>query len=600
MSDDERATLDTLTAYRQVIRGRVEHHEGRVVDAPGDALLAEFPSALEAVECALEIQSELAKRNSQLAEHRRMLFRIGINIGDVIEEDGGLYGDGVNIAARLEALADPGSMCISGNVFDQIEDKSPAQFEFIGEQEVKNIPKPVRVFRIAGEKAIASGFASGNRRRRLAMAFVILIGIGVIATAIWKVNLSLGPSVPSEQLGGPKLTTGPSIAVLPFVNMSGDPDQEYFADGITEDLIISLSKIQRLLVISRSSTFQYKGKSPDVRKVSRDLGVRYVMEGSVRTDGDQMRVSVQLVDAANGSHLWADRYDRPRKDIFAVQDDIILEVTKALDVYLVEGEQSRVWRRTTNNIKAYEHFLRGREYILRFTKEDLRLAEIELSKAIELDPNFALAYTQLTSVPLLSVILGYSENPDRDLERAIEIQLKGIELDDSVGYSYTQLGRVYMQRRQLVKALEYGKRGVTVEPNSGSANSVYAHMLEAARRPEEALAHINNALRVSPIPESWVPWLQGLCLRQLGRYEEAIAAYQWSIDLAPTFLWPHIYLVDAYVAAGRMNDAQAKAQEVVAMQPDFSTEEFFKLFVWYEDRSFLEEYAANLRAAGLT
>jgi len=385
MGDDERATVETLNTYRHIVRERVERHEGRVVDSPGDALLAEFPSAVEAVECAEEIQHELAKRNAQLAEHRRMLFRIGINLGDVIEESGALYGDGVNIAARLESLSVAGGICISGTVFDQIEGKLPLEFEFIGEQSVKNIVKPVRAYRMlanAGSVARhAASFTSVKRKAMLAIAVLVVLGGG--AAAFWKFHSGPAPSAGqvSAKQAALDLPDRPSIAVLPFANLSGDPKQEYFADGITEDIITALAKIERLLVIARNSTSQYKGKAVDVRQVSRDLGVRHVLEGSVQKKGDRLRVTAQLIDATNGTHLWAERYDRPFKDIFAVQDEIIRKIIAGLDVQMLEGEQARVWRKTTGNVEAYEYFMRGRDQILKFTKEDLALAQVNLEKS---------------------------------------------------------------------------------------------------------------------------------------------------------------------------------------------------------------------------
>ncbi len=601
MGNDERATVETLNAYRQVIRERVERHHGRVVDSPGDALLAEFPSAMEAVECADETQRELAKRNAQLAEHRRMIFRFGINVGDVIEENGILYGDGVNIAARLESLCTPGGLCISGTVFDQIEGKLSLAFEFLGEQPVKNITKPVRAYRVAEKpEPVAQHPAFGHRKALLAIA--VLVAIGGASAVFWRLQSSPAPSLPGQVLRKQAVLDHPdrpSIAVLPFANLSGDPKQEYFADGITEDIITALSKMERLLVIARNSAFQYKGKAVDVRQVSRDLGVHHVLEGSVRRQGSLVRVTAQLIDATTGAHLWSESYDRPAKDIFAVQDEITHRIVDALNVQVIEGEQARVWRKTTRNMEAYDYFLRGREQILRYTPETLALAQANLETAIRLDPNFALAYTQLGYVPLMSSILGVSDDPERDQRRALALGRKAVELDDSQGYSVVLLGRVYMQVGQLDKALEYGKRAVALEPNGATTLAIYAHMLEAAGRCEEALMYFNKSLRLAPLPEAWIPWVQGLCLRKLGHYEEAIAAQQHAIALAPSFIWWHVFLVDAYVAAGKEEPARTKAREILQIDPSFSVDAFLKLFHWYRDPGILKSYAANLRRAGL-
>ena len=600
MSENERATVDALNSSRQIIRERIQRHDGRVVDSPGDALLAEFPSALEAVECAAEIQHDLEKRNADVSERRKMVFRIGINLGDVIEEDGALYGDGVNIAARMETLCEPGGVCISGTVFDQIEGKLPLNFAFIGEQQVKNIAKPIRAYRLTTSPGDSGRSSKPSSHKRTTIATAVAVLLVVAAGVIWKAYFAeRGALSLSTQAPRLELPDRPSIAVLPFANMSGDPKQDYFADGITEDIITALAKIERLLVIARNSTALYKGKAVDVRQVSRDLGVRHVLEGSVQKQGDRVRVTAQLIDATTGAHLWAEHYDRPLKEIFSVQDEITRKIIAGLDVQMLEGEQARVWRRSTRNVEAYEYFMRGREEIMRFTKEDFALAEGDLQKAIDLDPNFALAYTQLTSVPLLYVILGVSDNPAKDIERAFELQRRGVALDPSQGYSNVQLGRIYMQIGQLDKALEYGKQAVALEPNGATTNAIYGHMLEAAGRCEEALVYVNKALRLSPSPETWIPWLQGNCLRQLGHYDEAIAAQQRAIALAPKYLWPHVFLVEAYEAAGADEQARVEVREVLKLDPNFSVDRFFKIFVWYRDPSFLKSYAENLRKAGL-
>jgi len=601
MADDEAATLRSLNDARGLFRVRIEAHGGRLIDTAGDSILAEFPSAVEAVDCADEIQHELAKRNHQLAEHRRMQFRIGINLGDVIgQKDGTIYGDGVNVSARLQALAEPGGICISGTAFDQVEGKLPLQFKFIGEQQVKNIAKPVRAYRVlTGAPAGASRRAVPTKVNRMMIVGGIAAVLIMVLSIAWKVQHSATERpLPAEglTLAMPSI---PSIAVLPFTNMSGDAKQEYFADGITEDIITALSKVQRMLVIARNSAFQYKGKAVDIRQVSRDLGVRHVLEGSVRKEGNRVRVTAQLIDAVTGAHVWSERYDRPLKDIFTVQDEITRSILVALDVKMVEGEQARVWRKGTKNMEAYEHLMRGRELLLGFTKEDFALAREEIDKAIRLDPHYGVAYNQLVSLHLLPVIMGFSDNPKEDMARAFALERKAIELDDSQGYSWVQLGRLHMQVGEIDKAIEFGKKAVALEPNGGTTNAIYGHILEAAGRPEEALSYVEKALRLSPVPESWIPWLQGLCLSKLGRHEAAIAAMKRSLTLAPRALYVHVFLANVYVAAGRDAEARAKAQEVLNMEPSFSVERFLTGFNWYKDPEMIKGYAANLRKAGL-
>ncbi|MFQ6078772.1 MAG: adenylate/guanylate cyclase domain-containing protein, partial [Thermodesulfobacteriota bacterium] len=332
MGEDEVATIRTLTAYREVMAALIQKHRGRVVDSPGDNLLAEFASVVDAVECAVEVQQELKARNAELPPDRRMEFRIGINLGDVVVEGERIYGDGVNIAARLEGLAEGGGICISGTAYDQVEGKLSLGYEYLGEHAVKNIKKPVRVYRVEPEP--------------------VALGVGMRAEE---------ELVPPEKPGALELPDKPSIAVLPFLNMSGDPEQEYFSDGITEDLITDLSKVSGLFVIARNSAFTYKGKSAKVEQVGRELGVRYVVEGSVRRAGDRVRITAQLVDAETGYHLWTERYDRDLKDIFDLQDEVTQKIVAALKVKLTRRELELLERKYTDNPEAYDCYLRGWE-----------------------------------------------------------------------------------------------------------------------------------------------------------------------------------------------------------------------------------------------
>src|SRR2546425_3009378 len=356
MGEDEEVTIRTLTAYRQVMATLIAQHRGRVVDSPGDNLLAEFASAVDAVRGAVEIQRDLQVKNAELPPERRMEFRIGINVGDVVVEGERLYGDGVNIAARLEALAEGGGICIAGTVYDQVENKLSLGYEYVGEQMVKNIAKPVRVYRVRLE-AEAPATEPGKD----------------------KVTSPLPPSALP-------LPDKPSIIILPFVNLSSDPEQEYFSDGLTEVLTGDLSKISTLFVISRNSAFTYKGKAVKVQDVSREMGVRYVLEGSVLKAGDQVRITVQLIDAATGYHLWSERYDGRLTDIFALQDEIVQKIVTTLKLQLTLQEHGYLMRKHTDNLEAYDAFLRGMEYFWRLTREANAQAQQMYEKAIALDP----------------------------------------------------------------------------------------------------------------------------------------------------------------------------------------------------------------------
>ena len=358
MGEDEEATVKTITTYREVMTTLINQHQGKVLDSPGDNLLAEFASVVDAVQCAVAVQKEFKARNAELPENRKMQFRIGINLGDVIQEGDRIYGDGVNIAARLESIAEPEGICISRTAFDHIESKLPLGYEYLGDQTVKNIVKPVGAYRVMMEPRVTVAGTSEEKRFGLrrwqwaALAMVAVLVIGAAAVAMW--NFYLRPSPPPvevarEKTPGLELPKKPSIAVLPFVNIGGDPEQEYFSDGITEEIIITLSKVPHMFVIARNSVFTYKGKSVKVQQVSEDLGVRYVLQGSVQKSGEWIRVTAQLVDATTGHHLWAERYDRDLKDLFSLQDEITVKILTALQMQLTEGEQASKWHNTDNH-----------------------------------------------------------------------------------------------------------------------------------------------------------------------------------------------------------------------------------------------------------
>src|SRR5512137_323606 len=398
MGEDEEWTVHTLNTYKDMMRGLIQQHRGRVVDAPGDNVLAEFASVVDAVQCAVEIQQVLRAKNAMLPENRRMEFRIGINLGDVIEEGEQIYGDGVNIAARIEGLAEAGGICISESAYQQIENKLPLRYEYLGEHEVKNIVKPVRVYRAQIESEAVA-------RKPLEVAS-------------------------KEKMAFP-LPDKPSIAVLPFVNMSDDPKQEFFSDGMTEEIITALSKSPYLFVIARQSTFAYKGKPVKVKQVSEELGVRYVLEGSVRRSAKKVRITAQLIDAITGYHLWAERYDRDLKEIFALQDEIALKIMKTVHEKLDAGQHTRLLGRGARNLEAFLKAMEAREHFYRATKQDTALARKLYEDVITMDPDYAFAYVGLAWTHMADVWFGTSKSPIESLGRAIELGQKAISLDES-------------------------------------------------------------------------------------------------------------------------------------------------------------------------
>ncbi len=604
MGEDEVATVRTITAYRETMSGLIHQYRGRVVDSPGDNLLAEFASVVDAVQCAVEVQQVLKLKNAELPEDRRMQFRIGINLGDVIEEGERIYGDGVNIAARIEGLAEGGGICIAGSAYEQIENKLALGYEYLGEHTVKNISKPIRVYRVPMESGAATEVRKEKRAglrqwAALVLAAVLIIGAGVVA--VW--NFYLRPSPPPmgvasvEKMAFP-LPDKPSIAVLPFTNMSDDPKQEYFSDGITEDIITGLSKIPRLFVIARNSTFIYKGKPVKIQQVGRELGVRYVLEGSVQRSGNRIRITAQLIDASTEQHLWAERYNRDLKDIFALQDEITMKIMTALQVKLTEGEQARLFGKGTANLQAYEKVLQGMEHIRRLNIVGNVQARELFEEAIALDPDYSMAYALLAQTHLLDVWLGLSKSPDKSIEKSVELAQKALALDDTLALTHTLWSHIYRLKRQHNKAIAEGERAVALNPNGADAHAYFAPILFSADKPEEALAMIKKAIRLNPFPPNIYFQYLGSAYRMTGQYEESIVAYKKALIGEPDNLFAHLGLVGTYSSLGRNEEARAEAEEVRRIAPKFSLD-YFEKITPTKNRVGLERYIDALRKAGL-
>jgi adenylate cyclase len=573
-------------------------------------MLVEFPSAVEAVQAAIEIQRDIEGRNAELAEARHMHFRIGVNLGDVIEEeDGTIYGDGVNIAARMEALADSGGVCISSTVFDAVEGKLDFGFDFIGEQHVKNIERPISVYRVRSEPGAKSARPAKPLHKPVLIAVAVLVIVGIAGIGVWQLTerSNVGPEVVVDSSGKQAQTgqdaalalpAGPSIAVLPFTNMSGDPEQEYFSDGITDDIITDLSKLQGLMVIARNSTFTYKGKAVDVRQVGRELGVRHVLEGGVRKFGGRVRITAQLVDATNGDHVWSERYDRPLKDIFALQDEITEKIVLALNVHLLQGDDARMWRESTENPEAYDYYLRGwNADNMRPTRENLIYAEQMFEKALELDPEYALAMVQLGWLEMEAAGSGWREFPDESREKAREWANRALELDSSLGDAYSLLSMFELGEENHEQAIALARQAVDLIPSSTNALALLSWPLSYSGKAEEGLKTMEKALRLNPFPPAWYYHGLGVAYLLMGKFDRSIEAYRECLSRAPEYVFCHINLTIAYMGAGKKEQGSAQAKELLLFNPSFTTDHVAIRRI--KDPTVRERFKTFLRQAGL-
>jgi adenylate cyclase len=603
MEDNEEATVRTLTAYREVFTTLIQQHSGRVIDSPGDNLLIEFVSVVDAVQCAVVVQKEINSRNNELPKNRRMQFRIGINLGDVIQEEERIYGDGVNIAARLEGLADPGGICISKTAFDHIESKLPYGYEFLGDQTVKNIAKPIGAYRVLMEPRVTVAGkpeeekpAPGRRKPFLVGAAALLVV--AVAVGIWQFYTRRPTVEPAsvDKMAYP-LPDKPSIAVLPFVNISDDPKQEYLCDGLTEEIITALSKIGNMFVIARNSVFTYKGKAVNIQQVAEKLGVRYVLEGSVRKSQDRLRITTQLIDAVKGYHLWAERYDRELKDLFILQDEITMKIMTALKVELTAGENVHQWERGTNNLEAYLKLLQARQ-VLDYTKEGVIRSQQLIKEAIAIDPQYAMAYRNLGVTYVIEHMMGLSKSPEQSLERAMEMAQKAIALDGTLAEAHALVGRIYLAKGQYRKAIVEGEKACALDPNSDHVLAAFAYSLQHVARPEEAIEFYEKAIRFDPIPPNWFLSGLGRSYRDAGRYKEAIATFQKMLQRSPDSYWAFMDLTITYSLSGREEEARDAATEALKINSKL-TAEWFVNPQPYKNQAYKEKLIDVLRKAGL-
>jgi adenylate cyclase len=605
MGEDEEATVRTVTVYRDVIVALVQQHRGRVVDSPGDNLLAEFASVLDAVQCAVAIQRELNARNAALPLPRRMQFRLGINLGDVIPDGERIYGDGVNIAARLQGLAEAGGICVSGTVYDQVVTKLPLTYKFLGQQTVKNIARPVRAYRVQATsgpsdlKGRLRNWRGAGPRPRMALAvmgLLLILGGGVVG---WRLFLhpswsTAGP--PAQQTAALALPDKPSIAVLPFVNMSDDPGQEYFSDGMTEDLITELSRLTGLFVTARNSVFTYKGKAVKPDQVSRELGVRYMLEGSVRKANDRVRITVQLVDATTGYHLWAARYDRVLQDIFAVQEEIARRITRALAVRLTPEEAEHMGRPYTDSVLAWEYFMRGLALFRLYKKEDNAQARELFEKAISLDPEFARAYATLAATHRQDWTLAWTQNRETSetlayhlAQYAVELAKKELEPKPSLPYALQQWAYVLLYGRRHQEASEAAEKAVQRNSNYADGYAVWAQVLIYWGQPRDAIDKMEKAKLLNPKYPAYYDFHVGqayyvegfLNQEQKQHYAMAETHLRKALEKSPNFRPARVYLVAVLWELDRQDEARAEMARLREMgRPQASQDpEQFKKYV---------------------
>jgi len=607
--EDEDATHRTLGEYLDLIAGTVESHLGSVMHYAGDAVLAKFDASVDAMSAAVAIQNELRIRNATVPDAQKVQFRIGVNSGDVIEDRGDIYGDGVNVAARLEALADPGGICISDAVRTALGAKLDLDYEFMGEQEVKNISEPVRAYcarlkpgamppqPVNRPKPVKPSRTLAMTRKSAAMvaAVVLVAAVGVLG---W-----LKPWEPQEEPASVErmafpLPENPSIAVLPFDNLSGDAEQEYVSDGLTENIITALSQVPDMFVIARNSTFVYKGTPVKVQRVAEELGVRYVVEGSFQREGDQIRVHVQLIDALRGRHLWAERFDRKFAGIFALQDDVTGNVVAALEVKLTEEQKARLARRYTDNVDAYDRFLHGQSLLLLFTKDDNAHAQELFRQAIDLDPQFARAYGALAIAHAQDFRFGWTSDTSGSTARSLELARAAAKIDASLPQVQMALGQALAFSRQHAAAIDAAKKATDLDPNYADAYGLLAMVQTFVGRADLALTAIDKAMRLNPRPTAIYSLMRGRALLFTERLEEARRELRASVEMNSSYLVAQVYLAVAYGQLGQVDDAEWQGEEILALEPDFSIQKWTDSAI-YTDADYVKSVSDGLRKAGL-
>jgi len=604
IADDEVATIQTLKKYRNMMSACIEQHEGRVVDAVGDNLLAEFKSAVDAVDCAVEVQKELRDKNKELSEEKRLEFRIGINIGDVVQDGDRIYGDGVNIAARIEGLANPGGVCISRNAYDHIKNKLKLGYEYIGEHAVKNIKDPVRVYQVLMDPEDA-GKRIGEKKKRsklkwflAATAIFAILTVGILGGLYWKyLYLPTPENIDPENTMTFELPKGPSIAVMPMDNMTGDPEQEFFCDGISENIISSLSYLPDLFVIARNSTFIYKGKSITTQQIGRELGAQYLLEGSVRKSGDRIRITVQLIEAATGHHKLSEIYDRKLDDIFQLHDEITLAILKVIPSAIAGTERIRGYNEGFTNLQDFLKYLKAVSYFHHLSPEYNKMAQKELLEIIESNPNLPQVYAYLANTYTWESLNGVCESPIICFAKASDATRKALSLDENDVNALGSAAVLSLAKKDHENAINYVKKALSVQPSASHCYVIFGSVLNYMDRSHEAIPFIKKGIRLNPFPLHWYYSTLGRAYSDSGQYDVAIKAFKKSIEVNPSWL-AYFGLAIVYSHLGYEKEAKEAGLELLLHRPNFSIKELVKITP-YKNEDHISFIAEALRKAGL-
>ena len=583
----------------------IEQHNGRVVDSPGDNLLAEFASAVDAVQCAVEIQKQLKKENDRLVEDKRLEFRIGVNIGDVVQDEDRIYGDGVNIAARIEGLADPAGICVSRSAYDQIKKKLGFGFEYMGEHPVKNISEPVRVYKVLMDSEDIRTLTEKKKKVPklkwilAAAAVSIVIVVGALGGVYWKYFYLPTPmDIDPQNKMAFDLPNGPSIAVLPFDNISGDPEQEIFCDGVTENLISALAHIRQLFVIARNSTFAYKGKPVNIQQIGHDLGADNIIEGSVQKSGDQIRITVQLIDAKTGHHKWSEIYNRKMEDFFSLQDEITIEIVKAIGINLTEGEEFRTKFGDIDDLQVYIKSLEAWKHFHLMNSEGMDQARKEILEILDSGYQYSSLYALLGFTYTYDLFFRAYDSKVVCFGKATEAAKKALSLDKNCVKAHELVGFLFVMKGEDKKGIDEFKRALTISSSSADAYIGLGWVYALTDKPLEAMDYVKKAFLLNPMPPVLYYMISGAAYTFTGEYEKSNAEYRKGLDIEPNTIFLHIGLTTNYALLGREVEAKTSASDVLKIDPEFSLDDYLKTFP-KRNIERKEKIAQALRKAGL-